>query len=318
MEKLKDLVQDGFTIAVFSNQNGVEKGKQTTDSLIAKFKDIGKSLCEHQIPICFFASTHEDLNRKPNIGLWRTLCRTLSIDFDESLKDSFYVGDAAGRITGWSKGKKKDFSDSDRKFALNLKIPFFTPEEYFLGEQSAKFVLSGFDPFTFSPEESNLPVTSDVQEIVVFVGFPGSGKTFLFRDVFAPANYEHVNRDSLKSLGKCQKLAIEALKSGKSVVIDNTNPSRSSRAEWIKLSQQFHVPVRCIYFDISRDLAEHLNKIRFKLYPEIVKVPALAYNVYAKNFEMPQLSEGFTQIRQVKFSLRSKDPDFEKLFFSYS
>jgi histidinol phosphatase-like enzyme len=36
------------------------------------------------------------------------------------MEKSFYVGDAAGR----KDGKKKDFSDTDLKFAANIGIPF--------------------------------------------------------------------------------------------------------------------------------------------------------------------------------------------------
>lgn len=38
---------------------------------------------------------------------------------------SFFVGDAAGRV--YSK-TKKDFASTDRKWALNLDLKFFTPE----------------------------------------------------------------------------------------------------------------------------------------------------------------------------------------------
>jgi bifunctional polynucleotide phosphatase/kinase len=43
--------------------------------------------------------------------------------------DSFFCGDAAGRKTK----THKDFSDSDLKFALNVGVPFKTPEVLFLG-----------------------------------------------------------------------------------------------------------------------------------------------------------------------------------------
>lgn len=50
---------------------------------------------------------------------------------------SFFVGDAAGRAG--------DHSDTDRKFASNIGLPFFTPEEYFLNKPAIPFKLKGFD-----------------------------------------------------------------------------------------------------------------------------------------------------------------------------
>lgn len=37
-------------------------------------------------------------------------------------KESFYVGDAAGRPKNWAPGKNKDFSCTDRMFAANVGI----------------------------------------------------------------------------------------------------------------------------------------------------------------------------------------------------
>lgn len=42
------------------------------------------------------------------------------------MKKSFYCGDAAGRLK--TSSTPKDFSDSDLKFALNIGLPFLTPE----------------------------------------------------------------------------------------------------------------------------------------------------------------------------------------------
>lgn len=59
------------------------------------------------------------------------------------LKKSFYCGDAAGR----KDGKKKDFSDSDLKFALNVGVKFLTPQNLFLGDKKTVQV-QGFNPIT--------------------------------------------------------------------------------------------------------------------------------------------------------------------------
>lgn len=70
---------------------------------------------------------------------------------------SFYVGDAAGRTMNWAPKKKKDFSSSDRLFAMNLKLNFYTPEEHFLKQRAASFNLPAFIP---SRLDENQPVSS--------------------------------------------------------------------------------------------------------------------------------------------------------------
>ena len=62
------------------------------------------------------------------------------------------------------------------------------------------------------------------QECVIMVGGPGSGKsTFVTTKM---KNYVRVNNDTFKNLKKCAKVCREALEQGKSVVIDNTNPTK--------------------------------------------------------------------------------------------
>lgn len=62
------------------------------------------------------------------------------------------------------------------------------------------------------------------------VGAPGSGKsTFVTSRL---ANYVRVCNDELKTKEKCMKVCREALAEGKSVVIDNTNPTADVRARY--------------------------------------------------------------------------------------
>jgi len=71
--------------------------------------------------------------------------------------------------------------------------------------------------------------------MVIFVGPPGSGKSTFYRNYLK--DYVHVNNDTLKTKEKCQKVANDALVSGKSVVIDNTNPEKGTRKNYIDIAK---------------------------------------------------------------------------------
>lgn len=79
----------------------------------------------------FLAATHGDKYRKPGTSMWEYFCKHLNGDVEIDMKKSFYCGDAAGRPKS-STRPKKDFTDTDLKFSLNVGIPFKTPEELFL------------------------------------------------------------------------------------------------------------------------------------------------------------------------------------------
>jgi len=61
-----------------------------------------------------YAATEKDVFRKPRPGMWKEMVEDYDLDDTDGidLANSFFVGDAAGRIA--SAGKPKDFSCSDR------------------------------------------------------------------------------------------------------------------------------------------------------------------------------------------------------------
>lgn len=233
------------------------------------------------------------------------------------LSDSFFVGDAAGRPAKDS--SPKDWNDTDRKLALNIGVTFFTPEEWFSGESKrTDFVLSGFDPLKFDHDcpvwhPSTTPLAlgpllkSDVEpkhspcEIVLFVGPPSVGKTTCFEKYFKPRGYRHVNQDTLKSLSNCLQAVQESINSGRSCVVDNTNPAKQTRSSYISTAQKLGCPVRCIVFTAPIELAQHNNVYRACVQASRALLPTLAFLNYSKNFEEPSVDEGFTELKQVRF-----------------
>jgi bifunctional polynucleotide phosphatase/kinase len=67
------------------------------------------------------------------------------------------------------------------------------------------------------------------QEMVLLVGQPCAGKTTFAKRQFVSKGYVHVNRDTLGTMTKCLKVTEEAIKEGKSVVVDSTNPTVAAR-----------------------------------------------------------------------------------------
>ena len=93
------------------------------------------------------------------------------------MEASFYVGDAAGRDKDWMPKRKKDFSNADRLFALNLGLKFQTPEEFFLGQKAtAKFSMPEFDPTTV---KTDLPLL-EPESAELTKGSQEVGPDFLF------------------------------------------------------------------------------------------------------------------------------------------
>jgi bifunctional polynucleotide phosphatase/kinase len=128
----------------------------------------------------------------------------------------------------------RDHSASDLQFALNCGLRFATPEAFFLGSTQTMHSnpLSvadlGFIPLSLpmpgSPViTSKEPVVleSDVREIALLVGPPGTGKSS-----FAVSNlprHARINQDKLKTKARCLSEATSELADKRSVVIDATN-----------------------------------------------------------------------------------------------
>ncbi|KAG1749154.1 polynucleotide kinase 3 phosphatase-domain-containing protein [Suillus paluster] len=330
--KLYELHQEGYSIILISNQ--ALKQRQLEDW---KKKVSLISAALPSVPFRLFAASAKDGFRKPMPGIWDELQRIFAVDGIQIDKDaSFFVGDAAGRTN--------DFASTDRKWAVNIGIPFYTPEvriifskfwwhveplqEYFLQLPSAPYALPGFDasslpkllhklthqavPLLDPPTAKIIPDVAGT-ELVVFSGFPCLGKSSFFRRHFAPAGYTHINQDTLGSRSKCVKAAEVALKAGTSCVVDNTNRDIATRKYYLDLAKKLKIPVRCLVFIGSIDLAWHNNLYRAYVHPSIESrrniLPYLAFIGFRDNYEEPQLTEGFSEIIKVNWVLEGGEEE---------
>lgn len=139
-------------------------------------------------------------------------------------------------------------------------------------------------------------------ELILLVGSPAAGKSSFVRRHLLPHRYVHVNQDTLKSRDRCVKVASEALQSGHKVVVDNTNPSASTRALYIQHARKLSIPVRCFHIMTSDSVAKHLNMVRERITNGSTKrLPGIAFSTYRSRFEEPRMNEGFKEIRTIPF-----------------
>ncbi|KAK7425094.1 DNA kinase/phosphatase Pnk1 [Neonectria punicea] len=334
--RLRELYQDGYRVVILSNQGGLKlhfdanyKGpKASVQKRVGEFKQkCSAVLSSLDLPTTVYAATSQDIYRKPRTGMWTELCDDYDIE-DVDLENSIFVGDAGGRTASLGKGTDgvvpvaKDFSCSDRNFAHNTGIKYQTPEEFFLGEKPRSFIRE-FD-LAHYPRGDAENVTSDGprvfektndQDIVLFCGPPGAGKSSFYWKYLKPLGYARINQDTLKTRDRCLQTAKEHLGEGDSIAIDNTNADPSTRSLWIEEAKKFGIPIRCVWFSTPLPLCEHNDAVRAlnaSMNPESRQsLPKMAFNGFASRFKAPQQKEGFQDVTEVHFQFLGSKEEYE-------
>lgn len=238
---LHELFINGYTIVFFTNQKA--KGKATIEKKIGRMTTLINKL---PFPVYLFMATGDNEFRKPEIGMWKIMKQ-----FIPNIEYSFYVGDALGR--------PQDFSDSDKLFAENIGINYYSPEEFF--------------------PPTPLPDISSKKNIVVLVGMPGSGKSTISNH-YREKGFTVISRDLL---GGSYKKVVKALKDtisqGSSIVIDATNSKQTDREEYYNIAKEYGYTVNVLY--VVRNGTGY-NNLRGE-----DKVPMISYHMYYKHLVVP-------------------------------
>lgn len=322
-KKLKEYHQQGFKICIFTNQKGISTNKCNPKDFKAKINNIINRI---GIPIQVFISPGPLTYRKPFVGMWKYLEDNCNGDIKVDREKSVYVGDAAGRPKGGSR-KNADHSSADRLFALNLGVAFFTPEEFFLNMRKETFKLPPFDPKSllqetnvmFEPDDVQFPRRPGSTELILLVGSPASGKSFLSNWLHDNHGYQVFNQDILKTKEACVKACRESLKNNKSVVVDNTNRDINTRKEYVKLAKSLSVSIRCITMQCQFGQASHLNTYRQIIGTDQShkNVNSMVLRMYFNSYQEPKENEGFIDIIKCNFAPNFKNDEDKEVFSMY-
>jgi len=138
-------------------------------------------------------------------------------------------------------------------------------------------------------------------ECIVLIGLPAAGKTTLYRERFATTHI-HISKDLWPNASgreaRQQKLLDETLAAGKSIVVDNTNPTIAERARIITAAKNRGARVTGYFFDITTRAAVARNANRTGKN----KVPNVAIFTTAKRLEKPSLTEGFDELFRIELA----------------
>lgn len=136
-------------------------------------------------------------------------------------------------------------------------------------------------------------------DLVILVGLQASGKT-TYRETTFDGSHVVVSKDlmgrsSTNKSARQEWLIREALSNGKSVVVDNTNPSIEDRAPLIAIGREYGARVILYHFKSTREQSLDRNSKRYGR----ARVPYVAIASTLKRFESPTRVEGFDECYEV-------------------
>lgn len=145
-------------------------------------------------------------------------------------------------------------------------------------------------------------------DLVVFVGLPGSGKTTYYLANFA-STHVHVSKDLMKgaAAARQEKQIDSALREGKSVVVDNTNPTVVVRQPLIALGRRHGARLIAYYFEIEAKEAAARNRKR----EGKARVPDVAIYATKSKLKPPTKEEGFDEVHVIRTGSPSPQLDLK-------
>ncbi len=136
-------------------------------------------------------------------------------------------------------------------------------------------------------------------QLAILIGLQGAGKSTFYRQRLADTHV-HVSKDLMPNNRRPERrqnqLVEAALRDGRSVAVDNTNPTLASRATLIALGHANGAEIVGYYFEPA--LKECLERNRARLDRE--RVPDIAIFATRKALVAPTYAEGFDHLYRVR------------------
>jgi predicted kinase len=135
-------------------------------------------------------------------------------------------------------------------------------------------------------------------ELVILVGLQASGKTSFYRERFSPTHV-HISKDNFRNnknpTRRQMTLVAESLGEGRSVVVDNTNPTPGDRVPLIELGHSLGAEVIGYYFESKLSDCLARNEQR----EGKARVPEVALRTTLGKLQRPSYAEGFDRLYHV-------------------
>jgi atypical dual specificity phosphatase len=130
-------------------------------------------------------------------------------------------------------------------------------------------------------------------KILMFVGYPGSGKSTLCEHIakYLSSDTVRINQDDLRGKSTCFDAFNDNIKNDKIILLDNTNLTKEKRKEYIDCS--FKKKILCIFMNTPIEECQYGIDTR-KNHPTVR--PGSKVLTQCDKLQLPELSEGFTKI----------------------
>lgn len=298
---------------IYTNQYSVDIKEFETKlyEIMQKITDENKGM----VSITAFVATQKDENRKPiPFGLFDS-------GILEGVEKLIYVGDAAGR--------EGDHSDTDYKFALNIRklskirsmpidVYFYTPEEFINSGLSLDDTPVPVDAHMSTrgltidyPDFSNKGYTSVAKkcegyDLIICCGRQGSGKSTTVSDLskngFTVVVYTNIGQ----TFGKVSKL----IAAGNKVLVDGTFPAKDTRNKFLSTTEKSMI----IWFNTDEEVCKHNRKYRETVLG-VKTISSVVIRVFESKFEEPTTDEADIIVIKTTKIKKNDTPEYQLYYF---